>query len=199
LSSQFLLERLRSQVAALEAIGVAACVVSGAGTLQAANPKFEAELGHLTFDMRTGVQVADKEANRLLANALEALRRKEFNGCSIALRSAEAGGARVLHLLPVRGEANDLFVRASALLVISDPQKLIDVPNGLLHSLFDLTPAESRLAARLCHPDSSPKVIAAENGVSLHTVRAQLKSILAKTGAAGQVDLVRMLLGAATL
>ena len=199
LSSQFLLERLRSQVSALEAIGVAACVVSGTGTLRAANQRFEAELGHVAFDMRTGVHVADKDADRLLARALEALRRDEFSGCSIALRDGEAGASRVLHLLPIKGEASDLFVRASALLVISDPRKLIQVSNGLLHSLFDLTPAEARLASRLCRPDSALKEIAAEHGVSLSTVQSQLKSVLAKTGAAGQVDLVRLLLGAATL
>jgi DNA-binding CsgD family transcriptional regulator len=65
--------------------------------------------------------------------------------------------------------------------------------------LFDLTAAESRLVCALAEGRNLGE-IAAEAGNSIHTVRTQLKSALAKTGTARQAELVALLLkSAATL
>ena len=62
-----------------------------------------------------------------------------------------------------------------------------------LGDLFDLTPAEARLAWSLSQGLSIAEA-AAEHGLTLETARYYSKRIYAKTGARGQVDLVRNIL-----
>lgn len=66
----------------------------------------------------------------------------------------------------------------------------------LLREEFDLTPAEAAVAAGLAE-GASPGELARRRNVSLLTVRAQIRAILAKTGASGQTDLVRLLMSVA--
>jgi pimeloyl-ACP methyl ester carboxylesterase len=63
---------------------------------------------------------------------------------------------------------------------------------ALLTKAFELTDAETEVAANLAE-GFTPKEIAERRGVSVLTVRTQIKALLAKTGAAGQTDLVRLL------
>ena len=81
------------------------------------------------------------------------------------------------------------------LVTVFEPGKLatIDPDPILLATMFDLTPAEARVAAALAN-GSSPKQIAATSNVAHSTVRSQLKAIFGKTGAARQSELVGMLL-----
>jgi DNA-binding CsgD family transcriptional regulator/PAS domain-containing protein len=58
--------------------------------------------------------------------------------------------------------------------------------------IFGLSPAEGRLLPPLLR-GSAPTEIAAELGVKISTVRSQLSSIFAKTGATRQQDLIRLL------
>lgn len=60
--------------------------------------------------------------------------------------------------------------------------------------LWRLTPAEARLARRLAE-GRSLKEAAAEFGVSINTVRMQLRNVFAKTGTRRQADLVRLMFG----
>ncbi len=63
----------------------------------------------------------------------------------------------------------------------------------MLEELFKLTPAEANLAIKLARGLSIAGV-SAEQNISRHTSRAQLKSIFAKTGVTRQAELVRMVL-----
>ena len=58
--------------------------------------------------------------------------------------------------------------------------------------LFGLSPAEARLLPLLLQ-GSAPAEMAEELGVKVSTVRSQLSSIFAKTGATRQQDLIRLL------
>ncbi|WP_324826640.1 helix-turn-helix transcriptional regulator [Qipengyuania zhejiangensis] len=62
-----------------------------------------------------------------------------------------------------------------------------------LGDLFDLTPAEARLAWSLAQGQSIAEA-SAQHGLTLETGRYYSKKIYAKTGARGQVDLVRNIL-----
>ena len=62
---------------------------------------------------------------------------------------------------------------------------------ALLAETFGLSPAEVDLVRQLL-AGHALKDTARDSGRSEHTVRNQTKSILAKTGAPGQVDLVRL-------
>lgn len=61
-----------------------------------------------------------------------------------------------------------------------------------LLQLFDFTAAEARVARALIH-GSTAEAYAEENGVSIATVRSQIRSVLTKTGMRRQSDLIRIL------
>jgi DNA-binding CsgD family transcriptional regulator len=60
-------------------------------------------------------------------------------------------------------------------------------------SMFDLTPAEAKIAIALLH-GGDLRGIAAAQRVSLETVRTQLKSVFAKTDTSRQADLIALLM-----
>jgi DNA-binding CsgD family transcriptional regulator len=62
-----------------------------------------------------------------------------------------------------------------------------------LRTLYQLTPAEARVACALAL-DKSPGGIAEQFGISMSTVRTHLKVIRSKLGASSQTDLIRRLL-----
>jgi len=62
----------------------------------------------------------------------------------------------------------------------------------MLHGLFDLTEAEARLVGELAVGGALPE-IADRIGLSHHTLRAQLRAILAKTGVHRQAELLQLL------
>ncbi len=100
----------------------------------------------------------------------------------------------VVHLVPVRRTANDLFGGASALVVLTPVDRQMVPSAEVLQGLFDLTPAEAR-AARGVAGGQTLDEIARVHRVSKETVRSQMKSALAKTGMRRQAALARLLAG----
>ena len=86
--------------------------------------------------------------------------------------------------------------QARVLLLITDSRSLVDTPPDTWCQLLGVTPAEARLVAALAQ-GRTLEAHAAQRGVSLGTVRNQLKQVLAKTGTTRQADLVRLALGSA--
>jgi DNA-binding CsgD family transcriptional regulator len=80
-----------------------------------------------------------------------------------------------------------------AAVFISDPDLQESASQHILGELFELTPAEANLAMLLARGLSLAEVSTAQT-ISQHTVRAQLKSIFAKTGVSRQAELVRLVL-----
>ena len=62
----------------------------------------------------------------------------------------------------------------------------------LVRSLFDLTPAEARVARSLSAGETLDD-IAETGGVSRNTVRTQLRGVMEKTGCTRQAELVSLL------
>ena len=118
--------------------------------------------------------------------------------------SAMAGGALVpdaqgqpaLQLLvlplPAHLQTFNQWARPLALVVLGEPNPQHGVHQRLLQQLYGLTPAETRLALALCQGDA-PTEAAQRLGVSVGTVRVQLRAIFAKTGTSRQADLIRTL------
>jgi DNA-binding CsgD family transcriptional regulator len=91
---------------------------------------------------------------------------------------------------------DEVEVRCFAVLVLT-PMTRPQAPSvELVQSLFDLTPAEARVARSLAS-GRTPKDIAIEGGVSPETVHTQLGRVLAKTGCKRQADVVALLTGIA--
>jgi DNA-binding CsgD family transcriptional regulator len=68
----------------------------------------------------------------------------------------------------------------------------------VLQGLFDLTPAEARVARGIGQAETID-TLAEATGVNRETVRSQLKAVLAKTGTRRQAELGLMLTGARPL
>lgn len=80
----------------------------------------------------------------------------------------------------------------AALIVLHAENDFAESADLLLQNIYGLTAAEARLTLRILHGES-PTAAASELQVSLPTVRTQLSSVLKKTGAIRQSDLVRRL------
>ena len=193
LSARLQLEKAKATVAALEGIGSPAALVGRRGALIAANALFESEIAVGFTGARGGFRLADERADYRLHEALENVR-LGLGGASIAIRGDLRAQARALHVLPVAGKANDLFSSASAVLVVTSRKSSIAPSGSLLEQLYDLSPAEARIARALTD-GLSLREIADRSKTSIHTVRNQFKAVLEKTGADGQSHLTKLLLG----
>jgi DNA-binding CsgD family transcriptional regulator len=193
------LERARSSVTAMEALGLAAAVCSGERILSA-NPLFLAESATFRIGGRDRVSVNGAPANALLQNVLK---QPEIDGAaevrSIPLPGTESRGPGVLHALPLRRSARDLFSGGDTMLVFTpvNATEIVPSPN-ILSGLFDLSPAEARLAISLA--SGTPLKIAAEaSDIKFSTARSYLEQIFRKTGTNQQSQLVALLKSASVI
>lgn len=99
----------------------------------------------------------------------------------------------VLFVSPAGGTAVEDQLRPAAILFITDPARSSHGVQDHLRALYGLSPAEAALAASLCE-GKAPQMIAEERGVTIETVRGQIKQILLKTDTHRQVELVRKIL-----
>ncbi len=81
-----------------------------------------------------------------------------------------------------------------ASIFIHDIKGFCQLPSEILRSLYNITPAENRLAAMITDGQSLSEV-AANLGLSIHTIRSQLKSLFNKTNTNKQTELVHLLYG----
>ena len=82
--------------------------------------------------------------------------------------------------------------RAVAIVFISDPEDRPALRSEILHKLYGLTQAESRLALALLEGKTLSEAADAHR-VGYETVRSQLKNTLHKTGTTRQAEMIRLL------
>ena len=149
-------------------------------------------------DLTRRIALVDAAADTLLAAAIERIQRPGLTAgaavSSFALRATELRTPMVVHVLPVRGAAHDVFATANAILLITPVQNAAAPDSKLLQALFDLTPAESRIAQGIGNGETV-EAIAARLGISTATARSQLKGVMAKTGTGRQTELALLLSG----
>lgn len=191
IASRLQLERARAATALLDTLGLAAGIVSTTSRLVAANAQLEGLMPHVVSDRRDRVRLADPAADARLCDVLAGA--PGAVPLSIPIRPLDrAGGPYILHLLPVRGLARDVFASAAFVLVVTPLPAAGALSASLVQGLFDLTPAEARVARRIAE-GATVDEIAQASGTAVSTVRAQLRSVFAKTGFARQADIVRLL------
>lgn len=99
-----------------------------------------------------------------------------------------------LIVAPFRSDDFVMPGRAVAIVFMNDPDEKPAPPLEVLRVLFNLTPAEGRLAISLLDGNSLSES-ADLNKVGQETVRSQIKSIFHKTGTRRQGELLRLLAG----
>jgi DNA-binding CsgD family transcriptional regulator len=187
------LERARAASATLAALGLPALVLDDKGKVLAANQLIESLTGIVLWHPRDSVGLADSAADQLLHEAIANINSTN-DGCarSFPVRDRDASATRVAHVIPVRLSARDIFARCVAVLTLTPITLPQAPPVELVQSLFDLTPAEARVARSLAS-GKAVETIAADGGVSLNTIRTHVRGVLEKTGCNRQIDVVALL------
>lgn len=191
ISMRLLFERARTAVETISALGLAACAVTEASVVLVANAEFEAEEGAWTSRSGERIALLDRRADGLLQEAL-GLIATERGVRSLPIAAREGSPPGVLHVVPIRRAAHDLFGRAAAILVLTKASNEPTRATALLQVLFDLTPTEAGITARIA-AGQTVEQIARADGKSAATVRNQVKNVLGKTGCRRQTDLARLL------
>lgn len=191
LSSQIQNERAAMVIGAFEAVGSAIALLDPSGKAVAMSHRFAAETAGLLSDGPARLRMHDPETDRRFALALKALDRHK-SGMSIALRDEEGVGAAVLHLIPARHDARELFSKVTIFAVLARPGNDLLPSADIIAALFDLTPAEARVARAIAQ-GQSPTDVAHNANLSPETVRSQLKRVFAKTSTRRQGELAALL------
>ncbi|MBX3455918.1 hypothetical protein [Ferrovibrio sp.] len=185
---------------ALEALGIGVVAVNEFGKVLFANRVASALLqtgqgitisqGHLRAEIAARnppLQKAMQDAGRMRrgtsisAGGLIALPRRMGEPLSLLICPAPADA--------LGGDLDG----TTAIIFVNNPDSERSPSHAALMSQFGLTPAEAKLAAGLLDGDQLEEY-ASRSGVSLHTVKTQLKQVFAKTGCTRQAEFIRLAL-----
>jgi DNA-binding CsgD family transcriptional regulator len=196
MSSRLELERAQAAAQALEVIGLPGAVTRRGGRILAANSLLTELMPDVVRDRPSRIALADPSADALLAAALDSTEANDQGAVrSIPIVGSEERPPIIVHVLPVRGAANDIFSSATAIVILT-PVVPNNVPSAeVIRGLFDLTPSEARIA-EIIGAGAPPRDAAVSLGITEETARTTLKRVLAKTGTHRQVELSALLRGA---
>ncbi|RYG88518.1 MAG: LuxR family transcriptional regulator [Alphaproteobacteria bacterium] len=182
--------RLRTVSEVLSGLRLPGGVISETGRVLSCNEELIALAPQITS--QSGDRIAFRD--RRLAETFVAALADVGMGVarSIPVRAVEGHPPLVLHVVPLRGAAFDVFTAGTAIVVATSVVQRAQPLASLLSGLFDLTPAEARVASGIAN-GGSIGAIAAQWGVSRETVRSQLKVVMDKSGLRRQSDLARLL------
>ena len=195
MSTRLAFREAQTMAQSLSIVGLPAAVIGDRGNVVAMNDRMEALAPRVMTTASDRMRLADAEANALLSSILETLRLdKAPKVQSIPIAAQIDAPALVLHVVPVKRNARDIFTRSYALVVITPVGQVGPPDLKVICGLFDLTRVEARVAQELTKGRTVEEV-ALSLGVGRETVRSHLKSIFAKTGVSRQQQLVLLLSG----
>lgn len=177
----------------LALVGTPAAVIDRGRRLRAASVSFEKRIAPMAALVNRRFGFHDVFLQRQLENALKDPTADPAVH-SIASRTEPGQPPFVMHLLPLRGRARALTASDGVVAFIATEANA-SLPNAdVLRMLFDLSPAEAKLARRLVAGDTIEQSADAL-GVRPSTARTQLRSVFAKTGVDRQSGLILLLSG----
>lgn len=197
ISARLELQRAEGATDALTALRLPALVLDDAGRVVEANELIQDMADRIGFGAGDRLVLPDRAANEILADRLAALgTHGGEQSCSLPLKDDLGQPVGVLHVLPVRRAAHDIFGRGFALLVLTPIGTDKSPSADLMRSLFDLTRSEARVARGLAVGKTAEE-IAEEGDVAITTVRSQVRRVLEKTGCSRQAEVAALLAGLA--
>lgn len=194
MAARLRLERANTSVAVMERLGLPAAVLATGGRVLAANALLEKLPNVFRAKAGGGLALPTPEADALLRLAtMQFAHEANAPVRSIPIPSTSESTPIVIHVLPLRRTAHDIFPGGEMLLAATSAIAGAQMPSpGILTVLFDLAPAEARLAAGLA--SGKPlKTIAIEQGIQVSSARTYLAQIFRKTGTHRQSELVALL------
>jgi DNA-binding NarL/FixJ family response regulator len=197
MSARLRLERAQVAAETLRLVGLPALAFDERGKVIAANGLIEALTNHIRWLARDRIALKDSSADAMLQ---EAMKTQHIDSAtptrSFVVRSANSGSSMIGHVIPLRRAARDIFAESVGVLLLTPVTQPQAPPVELVRSLFDLTPAEARVARSLSAGETV-EAIASFGGVSLNTVRSQVRCVLEKTGCHRQAEVIALLSGIA--
>jgi DNA-binding CsgD family transcriptional regulator len=195
MTARLQLERARTTTEALARVRLPALVLDAKGKVLAANHLIDMLAGHIQWRALDRVSLKDRGADQLLRDAIAAI---DLGGGSAVrsfpARDIDVGTPMVVHVIPIRLSARDVFIRCAAVLVLTPVTLPQAPPADLVQSLFDLTPAEARVACSLA-AGKTVDDIASDGQISSNTIRTHVRGVLGKTGCSRQSEVVALLSG----
>ncbi|MGA0543044.1 helix-turn-helix transcriptional regulator [Neotabrizicola sp. VNH66] len=193
ISARLGLQRAQAATDALEALGLPAAVMSAGGRVRSTNTHFSRYRDIFLEVAFGGLAISDPAANTLFQNALVEQAASSAAIRSIPVSRREGRAPLVIHIVPLKRSAQDIFASADLLIAATEAGGRDVAPDQtLLCALFDLTPAEARFAALLA-AGHNVAGIAALLGITQKTGRTYLERIFSKTGRHRQAELVALL------
>ena len=169
------LQRAKGASEMLTSMGLPAVLLDQGGAVIEANHLMEGLSDQVHWRARNRISLMDASANDLLSAALAALDASDDPAVrSFPLRDETNRATMVVHVIPIRRSAHDLFARSCALLVATPVAAAQSPP-------IELAAGETM------------EEIAASGGVAITTVRSQLRLVLEKTGCTRQAEAVALL------
>ena len=188
--------------AALDALSLGVVVVAADSTMVFANAAAEAltreDEGLRLGGRRDGLSAEQPLEAQALRGLVHAVTHGGAGGMLRVTRRTQPPLAVLVAPLPARLHPATALAPALALVLITEPADSPVLAERALQQLFALTMAEAGVALALVAGRSAEE-IAGERGVSLPTVRTQIRQILAKTEASHLRDLGRLLAGLPTV
>lgn len=187
------LERATSFIKIFNALNLPALTLSSSGRKLAHNAFVQPLVGSVLQERPGRVGFVDPKADLAFRNWLstEAPRSR---ATSFALHRSDAGKPTAVHIVPLE-ERRPSPTSAPIWLLFMGPLSLFGADAAkVLNEVFDLTPAEARIATSLMNGLSANE-ISSRHGTTVGTVRVQIKNILRKTGTRRQTELIAMLSG----
>ena len=180
-----------------EKLGMAAFICDQAANVLRLTPSAEKiSTPGLTLQLRRGKLGASRPADQAaLEAAIRAIadRKAGAEPRTVVIHSTEAAVAPLtIDVMPLPRQRLELRFDARVLLVVRTEASDERRRAAVLRDHFGLTPAEIEIALALAR-GVKPQAIAQARGVSVGTVRVQIKSLLAKAGVNRTVELVARL------
>ncbi|SIQ89593.1 DNA-binding transcriptional regulator, CsgD family [Rhizobium sp. RU33A] len=195
LATRLGLREAQSIAQSLSLVGLASAVIGDDGSVVATNEEFEALAPQVSTGANDRLIINNPNAQALYASALAQIKIGFAAPVqSIPVVSRDDLKRLIVHLMPIRRAARDVFQRSCALAVITPVGETGSTDMRVICGLFDLTKTEAIVAQKIASGLSIEEV-AIVMRISRETVRSHLKSVFHKTGAKRQVQLVRLLVG----
>jgi DNA-binding CsgD family transcriptional regulator/PAS domain-containing protein len=186
--------RAEAALAAFEVSGLAVALLDRLGTVLRLNAAAERLLGPDLKIAHGRIAASDHDATAALDRALHALLWSVGGQALAPPVPLPRPEKRPLLAYAVRPPAicADALAACQAVVVFIDPEDRRQPPEAHLKAAFGLSPAESRLAARLATGESLTDA-ADRLGVTYETARTELKRVFLKLGVSRQSELVALL------
>lgn len=186
--SNFIREGLGSSLLATSHAGL--IVVDQYCKIQVINTRAEAQLNSQKTPFRISMSRL-LSCDETISETLKKFLSIRYDGPTVI--TFPLPGSRVT-LIRVKREGMSLLVHGVSIIIIVETvdQNALEFDENLLRLEYGLTPAELR-AVRGIVARMTPAEIAAKFGLSRETIRAQIRSLYAKTGSNSQADIIKLI------